>query len=77
MSELRAVTSKKIYSIKKVGDFNYIKWYDNYKNLIDEFKVKYADRMKRGMSFEEKVIMQEELFTKSFEGHNVQFTIQQ
>lgn len=77
MTELRAVTSKKIYSLKKVGEFNYIKWYDNYKILIAEFKLKYADKIKKGMTFEEKVIMQEELLTKSFEGHNVNFTIQQ
>jgi hypothetical protein len=76
ITELRAVTGNKIYSIKKIGDFNYIKWYGNYQNLIDQFKIKYANKIKNGLTFEERVIMQEELFKESFKGYNVQFLIQ-
>ncbi|NOS93976.1 MAG: hypothetical protein HOP30_18820, partial [Cyclobacteriaceae bacterium] len=76
MTELRAVTLNKVYSVKKVGDFNYYYWYDNYLKLIEGFKVKYADKIRNGMTFEEQVLMQEELFAKSLEGYNVLFTIQ-
>jgi TANFOR domain-containing protein len=76
ISELRAVTKNKVYILRKTGNFNYYTWRFKYDDLLEQFKTKYAEKFKAGLTFEEKVIIQEELFSESFEGTNVQFIIE-
>lgn len=76
ITEVRAVTKNKTYSVLKTGEFKYYEWRIKYDELQKFFKAKYADKIKEGLTFEEMLLIQEELYLKSFEGFNVQFTIQ-
>ncbi|HEY8936680.1 MAG TPA: hypothetical protein VIM65_15735 [Cyclobacteriaceae bacterium] len=77
ITEVRAVAKSKTYSIIKTGEFKYYEWRIKYDDLENAFKIKYADKIKAGLTFDEMILIQEEIFLKSFEGFNIQFKIYQ